>query len=307
MKLPLNQRRLSCRKPELGDWRVPVDNPADVQHLPLPLLPWYRRFHLRVRYQQSQLAAAPGMADFPVIPPWGWRRAARLCAAAFFLLPLSVIMALALLVDVYRQADVVTALDFWLSVPVWYSLVGIGVFLALMISYVAKPILIYVYVLGHELTHAVATIVSFGRVHRLCIDLGGGYVETDKDNLLIALSPYFVPLWMLVWMLVLWGVNFLYPFPEYQPWFYAGFGFWWSFHLYWTMWVIPREQPDMLENGRLLSALVTILGNLVVLLIVLRCFGVVSLRQYWLDIRICACEIGAMFGDIWHWLLVHSV
>lgn len=290
---------------EHGDWRLPLDYPEEVEHLkPLPLL---TRFHLHVRYQQSQLVAAPGMLEQlvdnpPVVPIHGWPRLIRACIALFVLMPLSVVMVFALLVQIYHAAPAMSEPGFWLSVPVWYSLLGSAAFFALLISKVLEPALVYVYVLGHELTHALATLLCMGKIQAFNIDFDGGYVETDKDNLFIALSPYFVPLWMLVWMLVLWLADWIYPFDEFQPWFYAGFGFWWSFHLYWTLWVIPREQPDMLENGMLLSALITLLMNIVILLVVLACFEVITPAGYAADFMGCAMQIYDMLWDVVCWL-----
>ena len=56
------------------------------------------------------------------------------------------------------------------------------------------------------------------------------YVETDADRLFIALSPYFVPLWMLCWLGGVFVLNYFWPFEAYEAWFYGGLGFWWVFH-----------------------------------------------------------------------------
>ncbi len=288
MKLGIDKRpaRSSRTSPEHGDWRLPLERPSEAEHLPtLPLSLW-RRVQLRAEYwQETEL-------EPPVIPIHGWPRALRLLLSLFLLLPLSVVMAFALLVQLYRAAPAMGQSSFWLSEPVWFSLVGIAGFISLMVAKVAEPLLIYLYVLGHESTHAVAAILSFGKINAFKFDMDGGYVETDKDNVFIALSPYFVPFWMLVWMLLFWLANLCWPFDSYAPWFYGGFGFWWAFHLYWTFWVIPREQPDMLENGLLFSMLVIMLMNLGVLLGVLWCFGVITPETYWADVVQSAQRIG---------------
>ena len=160
------------------------------------------------------------------------------------------------------------------------------------------PLLAYVYVVGHELTHALVALCCLGKVTDFKFTTQGGYVDTDKDNTAIALAPYFVPLWMLVWVGLLWAVNWLYTFDAYHPWFYAGTGFWWCFHIYWTMWVIPREQPDMLENGLVFSFLITLMMNIVVLLLILRMFGLVTLHGYWLDVQRCALGMYSLLCEI---------
>jgi hypothetical protein len=120
----------------------------------------------------------------------------------FLLLPLSVVMIYALMQQLHHSASVVGDINFWQSVPVWYTVLGILVFATLKGFRLIDAILMFMYVAGHELTHALAAWMCFGKVEHLSVDLDGGYVDTDTDNLFVSLSPYFVPLWMLVWMAV---------------------------------------------------------------------------------------------------------
>lgn len=46
-------------------------------------------------------------------------------------------------------------------------------------------------------------------------------------------------------------------------------GFFWAFHLLWTLWMIPRDQPDLKENGRFLSLVIIYLANQLVLAVLL--------------------------------------
>ena len=187
----------------------------------------------------------------------------------------------------------------WISVESMSALGGVAAF-SLCWMAVSHPV--RAYVLGHELTHALAAMLCFGKVQALSVDVDGGYVDTDTDNLFVSLAPYFVPLWMLLWLGVLFVANWIYPFAAYLPWFYAGFGFWWAFHVYWTLWVIPREQPDLLENGVVLSFMIIMLTNVVALLLMLRCFGVLSFHGYAQDFVVAAREIAAAFADLWQLL-----
>ena len=50
---------------------------------------------------------------------------------------------------------------------------------------------------GHELTHALFVLLCGGKIHDFRVTADGGHVVTDKNNLLISLSPYFVPFWSL--------------------------------------------------------------------------------------------------------------
>ena len=300
----LRRTRTPSSPVEHGDWRIPLDKPEDAEHLPPQDMGVWRKLKLRVAYWQAAPAASHTASvqddEPPVVPVAGWTRALRLLLAWSVLLPLSILMVYALLLHLYHHAGATVGhKSFWLSVPVWYSLLGAGAFISLVISRVALPVMVYVYVVGHELTHAIAAKLCLGKVQTLSIDLNGGYVETDTDNLFIALSPYFVPLWMCIWLLFFWCINLLFPFPEWAAWFYAGFGFWWSFHLYWTIWVIPREQPDMLENGLLFSLLIVLVMNIGILLVVLYAFGVLSPVGYGHDLVVAARNTWQFLCDVY--------
>ena len=291
-----------------GDWRTPPDRP------PLQMQPEpdsrMKRFCMRVMEHHAQLAAAGEYyeVEAPEVGRIsGWPRRRRLFVACVFLLPLSVIMVFALLLQIYHAApSAENALGFWTSEPVWFSLMGVALYLSLLFFRPAMPLLAYVYVLGHEMTHALVALCCFGRIKSFEFSEQGGYVDTDKDNLAIALAPYFVPLWMAVWGGGLWLVNWIYPFEVYHPWFYAGIGFWWCFHIYWTMWIIPREQPDMLENGIVLSFLITLLMNIVVLLLILRVFGLVTLHGYWVDVQRCAVAVYSLLCEVYTLLISYA-
>lgn len=285
-------------EPEFGDWRVLVDKPHEVEHL----RPKSVRMVRFVKRKMSVLQSAVPLYNAPVVdeyvPVHGLKRAVRLAIGLCVLLPLSVVMVYALLLQLYHAAPMVGDFDFLQSVPVWYSMLGILLFATVKYFRLIDPILMFAYVLGHELTHAITALMCFGKVQALSVDLDGGYVDTDTDNLFVSLSPYFVPLWMLLWLAGIFVANWIFPFEAYLPWFYAGFGFWWAFHVYWTLWVIPREQPDLLENGVVLSFMIIMLSNIAGLLLILRCFGVISFRGYWQDFKTCAVEIYSTYHDL---------
>ena len=50
---------------------------------------------------------------------------------------------------------------------------------------------------------------------------------------------------------------------------YAVMGVTWTFHMIWTLWMIPRDQPDLKENGTFLSLVIIYLANQVVLAVLL--------------------------------------
>ncbi len=296
-----------------GDWRVELDNPLEAEHLEVqPVRSLFQRTRVHASYLRNVAVPYYGQNAYGSygadvqdwVPAHGLKRLVRLALALLLLLPLSVVMVFALLMQLYHAASTISNIGFWLSVPVWFSLVGCLLFVSLKISLVLESALVYVYVLGHELTHALAALISFGKVQSVHVDRTGGYVETDADNLFIALSPYFVPLWMLCWLGVLFGVNYFIPFEAFDAWLYGGLGFWWTFHLYWTVWIIPREQPDMLENGLLFSMLLVMLANVGILVGILCCFGVVSLSGFVQDAKNCVNSLYGLFLYVGEWLVV---
>lgn len=46
---------------------------------------------------------------------------------------------------------------------------------------------------------------------------------------------------------------------------FAATGVTWTFHFVWTLWMIPRDQPDLKENGTFFSLAVIYLANLLVM------------------------------------------
>ena len=119
-----------------------------------------------------------------------------------------------------------------------------------------------VYVLGHELTHALWGLLFGARVRNLKVSARGGSVQLTKSNLLITLAPYFFPFYTMV-LLLAWGVTvcFVKPVPYPFLWLF-GVGLTWSFHLCFTIHSLTLEQPDVQEYGRLFSYVVIFVMNL---------------------------------------------
>lgn len=109
------------------------------------------------------------------------------------------------------------------------------------------------YVLGHELTHAVAALCFGARVSNLRVTSHGGSVNVSKTNALITLAPYFFPFYTVVVVLAAVAVRcFMHELPGYLAWLFA-VGYTWCFHLCFTIRSILQEQPDIRECGYLFS------------------------------------------------------
>ncbi|MCF7674465.1 MAG: hypothetical protein K9N23_12400 [Akkermansiaceae bacterium] len=159
---------------------------------------------------------------------------------------------------------------FWQTTEFWFFATGVVVMIGWLASGLREKFFLYSYVLGHEVTHAVFVFLCGGRVTDIGVSSTGGYVTTTKTNLLIALSPYFVPFWSVVTVAVYIILKLTLVFSaEWDKAFYFALGFTWTFHMVMTVWMIPKDQPDLRENGTLLSLAVIFFTNLVMLTVLL--------------------------------------
>lgn len=196
------------------------------------------------------------------------------------LLPLAIICSMALFDQLAANG---TNTEVWFSIPVWYTIMGVVVWAIMGVSKLFTDNFLYVYVLGHELTHALAAILCFGWFSGLHASIEGGQVQTTKSNFFIALAPYFIPLWSMIWAGLFMLVNLFYPLDAYQGLLYGGIGFWWAFNLSWTAWVIPKDQPDLRENGIFFSLMLVYLANQIVLIVMLMLCNLLAASNFIAD------------------------
>lgn len=224
-------------------------------------------------------AEANKTTDSPLSLP---SRLFRFLIAVTVLLPLLIIFASSIAQSISNTESGVENVRFWSRTPIWYTMMGALVFASLTLMNIRRSLSLYLYVMGHELTHAIAILLCGGKIKGIKItSTQGGYVLTNKTNIFISLAPYFVPFWMLVWLLGVWSVNFFYPFGTYIEWLYAGFGFWLAYHLYWTVYsIIQERQPDLFDNGLLFSVLIVMIINCALLIGVLMLFGIISPENF---------------------------
>jgi hypothetical protein len=137
-----------------------------------------------------------------------------------------------------------------------------------IVVFLLLPKPMWVYVFGHELTHAVWTWIFRGKVRKFKVGSEGGHIVGTKSNFLIVLAPYFFPLYAVLLALTfvvcyLAGAWHLY----YAPWFHLLLGAAYAFHLTLTWHVLRTRQTDITSQGYIFSAAVIFLGNAIVLLI----------------------------------------
>ena len=111
---------------------------------------------------------------------------------ALFLLPICAILSQTFFTS-FARATVSERL--WAGVEFWFFSLGAVLWL---IAFFGLPRPIVLYVFGHELTHALWVWLMGGRVSRFKVGREGGHILTDKNNFLIALAPYFFPLYSIL-------------------------------------------------------------------------------------------------------------
>lgn len=97
------------------------------------------------------------------------------------------------------------------------------------------------------------------------------------------------------------GVTYLFwPTVTCQALLYSGLGFWWCFHLFWTAWIIPKDQPDLADNGTFFSLILVYFANLLLFLALLRLFNAVSLHRFLADCIHNAEKLWDVLRDLCH-------
>jgi hypothetical protein len=135
-----------------------------------------------------------------------------------------------------------------------------------MVIYLLLPKPMWIYVLGHELTHAVWAWLFGGQVKKIKVASSGGHVHITKSNFLIALAPYFFPLYAVIVIAVFALGNFIWHWQHYLALFDLFLGAAYAFHITLTAHILKTEQSDITDQGYLFSAVVIFLGNIIILL-----------------------------------------
>lgn len=136
-----------------------------------------------------------------------------------------------------------------------------------LVIYCLLPKPMWIYVFGHELTHALWVWLFGGRVKRFKASSNGGHVIVDKTNFLIALAPYFFPLYAVMVVAMFAVGHLVWNWKGYLAWFHLLVGAAYAFHVTLTVHVLKQRQSDITSQGYLFSAVVIFLGNTLVLLI----------------------------------------
>jgi hypothetical protein len=148
---------------------------------------------------------------------------------------------------------------------IWVALAGGAASWWAIYLMLPKPMRLYVF--GHELTHALWTWLFGGSVRKFKVTSRGGHVVVTKSNFIIALAPYFFPLYAMAVVGVFCLGHWLWDWAAYFVWFHLLLGAAYAFHLTLTWHILQIEQTDITSQGYLFSAAVIFLGNIGFLLL----------------------------------------
>ena len=151
----------------------------------------------------------------------------------------------------------------WFSPEAMSLLGGVAAF---ALAWMALSHPVRMYVLGHELTHALWGLLFGARPSDVRVSASGGSVRLTKSNLLITLAPYFFPFYtFLVIVVALVTYAFVRPLPYLPLWLFL-VGFTWSFHALFTLETLTQRQPDVKLYGRIFSWVFIFLVNVAIIL-----------------------------------------
>lgn len=152
-----------------------------------------------------------------------------------------------------------------------FMMVAAGVVAAVFMFW-ALPAPVRLYVLAHELTHALWGALLGARISGLRVAGTGGYVKLSQSNWLIALAPYFFPLYTFIIILAYYLLLIFFDLRPYALVWLGLVGFTLGFHWVFTIYALAQDQQDVRDYGRLFSFgaiyLINMLGVCLVLLMV---------------------------------------
>jgi hypothetical protein len=195
----------------------------------------------------------------PLMVPTRWVK----FVVAIFLVPFCAILSQTFF-TAFSRATVAGRL--WAGEEFWFFSLGAVLWLIAFFG-LRRPVLVYVF--GHELTHVLWVLLMGGRVSRFKVGRDGGHIIASRSNFLIALAPYFFPIYSILAIGVYGVLALFYNIQPYGRLLYAVIGVTLAFHLTFTCWMIPKSQTDLRDHGTLFSLVVIYLMNLLLLIAML--------------------------------------
>ena len=122
----------------------------------------------------------------------------------------------------------------------------------------------FLYVLGHELMHGIATLFSGGKVVKIRVGRKDGSIKTTTPNIFVMLAPYLIPGYTVFVTLVYFALSFFMDVSRFSGFFIFLIGFTLMFHLSYTAESIRGKQSDLVKSGYLFSFSFIYIVNLLI-------------------------------------------
>jgi len=173
----------------------------------------------------------------------------------------------------------------------WYCLLGFSV--GLVLFALCSP-LIRVYVIGHELSHYLVAKLFKRRTRNFRVGKTSGSVDVHRPNVWIVLAPYMVPIYTVIWLLIM-AVVSIGDRPEWlAPVTVAGVGLTYAFHVVLTVIMLIQGQTDLKFYGPAFSICLIILVNSACV------YGALAVLSG--NLNSCMSLLGTTYVDQWQWL-----
>ncbi len=148
-------------------------------------------------------------------------------------------------------------------VPFW---IGIGFYFLFQVIFF-KPMSTYVF--GHELTHALAGLLSGAQIKKFKVSSNKGSVTLTKDNIFITLAPYFFPIYPILVILIYFSLAWFMDITKIYSWFLFFAGISLAFYYALTFYAIKVGQEDMRIYGKFFSLVFVCFINIIMVVLVL--------------------------------------
>jgi len=155
---------------------------------------------------------------------------------------------------------------FWMTEEFWFFTLGVVLW---MVAFFGLPRPVWLYVFGHELTHALCVTLMGGKVHQFRVSKDGGHILADRTNTWIALAPYFFPIYSALVIEIYGFCGLFFDVTPFRSILYALIGATWAFHLSFTCWMIGKGQPDLHYGGTFFSLSIIYVINLALMAVML--------------------------------------
>lgn len=177
---------------------------------------------------------------------------------SILLIPVCVIVTISFYNGIFRIKDVSNSgLNFILG-ALLYSIVHLLLFR-----------LDFLYIFGHEGTHAVATFLSGGKARGMKVSSKEGSVKTTTPNFFVILAPYLMPIYTVSIAILYFILSFYIDISSYSGIFIFFIGFTLMMHLVYTAESMRQKQSDLIKTGYFYSISFIYIANLIIVFLII--------------------------------------